>query len=146
MNPNDQLARLQFLAAQFRTAIKITPSCDLPIGMQTFPSNACGDSVLLLGQWLADNGVEGLQVASAKQSPNGPSHAWLMVGDICIDITADQFDSGRAIPFAAQNSEWHQHFAEDVEIDEWNWPNDDSLGMDGMLSAYHAIRERIDKD
>ncbi|MFY1865603.1 hypothetical protein ACOTCA_16590 [Achromobacter xylosoxidans] len=143
MNPDDELARLQSLAAQFRTAIKATPTADLPHGMQTFPYLACGDSVLLLGRWLKDLGFINVTREWGNIAPGKEGHAWLKVNNIYVDITADQFEWGRHVPFASRNSTWHQQFSTWFESDGVDWSSLDGQGMEGMQTAYDAIRHRI---
>ncbi|MFY3703176.1 hypothetical protein ACOTD8_06480 [Achromobacter dolens] len=142
MPPDDELARLQSLAAQFRTAIEATLSADFPEGMQTFPCLACGDSALLLARWLKELGLNPTGIVQGYNGTAG--HSWLMVGDIYVDITADQFHDGKEVPYATRSSDWHKQFSARRETYDADWPDDDNVGMEGMHAAYRAIREHIE--
>ncbi|MDO9485389.1 MAG: hypothetical protein Q7K25_04940 [Actinomycetota bacterium] len=60
-----------------------------------FPRGVCGDTCLLLGQYLSNLGLgEWLYCSGSSYGPNGEfrSHAWLVQNGWIVDITADQFE------------------------------------------------------
>lgn len=76
-----------------------------------FPRGACGDTALVLGQVLDDEGVEGFKyVCGNKYESDGrpSSHAWLQSGEWIVDITADQFPDVHESVIVTNKSEWHE--------------------------------------
>jgi hypothetical protein len=106
----DRIAILD-LAVAWRGAIERTPRGSMPTLAQ-FPRGACGDASLLLGEYLARNGVgSGTYVCGTFRSgPNsGATHAWLDVRGFIVDITSDQFTHGPQMAvFVSASSAWHQ--------------------------------------
>lgn len=102
----DELTRA---AAAFRAAIEQTPAAKLPIGLQAFPTGACGDTTDLLGYYLKSQGFGTFDyVSSEGWDDDGEwySHAWLRQGSVIVDITADQFP-GKAPVIVTDASPWH---------------------------------------
>lgn len=63
-----------------------------------FPTGQCGHSSDMLTQYLIDNGVKNVDYVCGtyySDNPDDPdncqSHAWLVVNELVVDITADQF-------------------------------------------------------
>ena len=87
--------KLEKLVFAFRKAIERAQKNDEPGEFfRKFPTGQCGHTSDLLAQFLIDNG--GSQVRYVYGTYYGrndkmQSHAWLSVGDMIIDITADQF-------------------------------------------------------
>ena len=77
------------LAVAFRSAILLSDARRLPFSLRDFPSGACGDASLLLAHFLAEAGLYGAVYVSGLWERY--SHAWLELGNLIIDITADQF-------------------------------------------------------
>ena len=57
-----------------------------------FPRACCGDTTIILSQIYKDLGYKNVKYICGSRKEDGTSHAWLKVGDICVDITADQFE------------------------------------------------------
>jgi hypothetical protein len=71
---------------------------------QNFPHGSCGATADLVGRYL----IEARQVDARCVTavlPDDRSHAWVVVEDISIDITADQF--GQEAVIVARKSPWH---------------------------------------
>ncbi len=134
--------RLYDLASTFRTAMEATLPEDFPDTLTLhhaggFPRGCCGDTSVLLAEYLTQNGYTGVQLISADNGGDERelySHAWLEVDGIVVDITADQFDD-YDIPavFVSDQSDFHDSFDQDE-------PRGTSLGdWDGMEAAYDYV-------
>lgn len=100
--------RIERIAAAVRRAIEMCEPTELP--WPRFPLGACGDSALVLGQVLDDEGIKGfMYVYGNKYHSDGSpySHAWLRRDEWIIDITADQFVDVHEPVIVTNNSEWH---------------------------------------
>lgn len=97
------------LAHRFRCAIlRSNPRTGRLITLRDFPVGACGDASLLLAKYLQVNGCGRPLYVVGKR--NGLVHAWLQLGDLTIDITADQFDDQDAGVIVSAESAWHLSF------------------------------------
>lgn len=100
-----------------RVALEAIPIDELPISMSSFPAGSCSDVCLLLGAYLADNGLLGFEYVSGERGSKidntWTSHVWLASGDLIVDITADQFSDGPCKVIVSQGSEWHKKFEVD---------------------------------
>ena len=96
-------------ASEFRALILRTPKCDLPITLQNFPYGACGDATLLLGRYLEETGHGEFRYYLGRRGEC--SHAWLQLGTLIVDITADQFADFDEAVFVSAGSPWHSGFA-----------------------------------
>lgn len=108
---HDQIAKI---ALAVRLAIETFPPDELP--WRTFPKGACGDTCLVLGQVLHDEGFQGVQyICGDKYRIDGRpySHAWLLYKGIIIDITADQFPEVESKVIVTSESEWHKQWEQD---------------------------------
>jgi len=97
---------IETLAAVATAARAVMEECRSDPGefiFQKFPRRACGATCELLGRYFIEIlGVDARYVAASRA---GRTHAWLAVGDIIIDITADQF--GQAPVIVTRESAWH---------------------------------------
>lgn len=107
---NDPLQKILFeLAARFRLAIlgSLPSACPLAT-LQDFPRGACRDASLLLAKYLQVNNCgSAFYVLGERQ---GQDHAWLQLGGLTIDITADQFADQDAAVMVTSDSSWHSSF------------------------------------
>lgn len=85
----EEAIRLRALVNSFRTAIVRTDRSKLPISLRDFPAGSCGDACLLLAKFLDEAGCGLATYVAASRGPY--SHAWLELGGLQIDISADQF-------------------------------------------------------
>ncbi len=91
---------IESLAAAFRRAIEES-AIRSDVAFRAFPRGACGDASLLLSEFLRQHGFDNIDYVCGwdHSVPEHPrSHAWLEVGEIIVDITADQFDDLAAPP------------------------------------------------
>jgi hypothetical protein len=103
---------LRAVAERVRRAIEKIPPGQRGSSLRLFPSGTCGDASLLLGAFLADQGVAGFEYVcgerGSKQEDTWTSHAWLRRGPLVIDITADQFADAPAAVIVESPSVWHE--------------------------------------
>ena len=114
-----------------------------------FPSGCCGDTCILLAQFLLEYGIRTYYVCGFKKSW---SHAWLCTdNDIIIDITGEQFKEN--IPFLNYNvpiyvgkkdSFHHQFLVQDKDIHESHGLNAvNNLCLIRLNSLYKKITQYI---
>jgi hypothetical protein len=141
------LERIQTFCGAFREAILRTGRADLPSSFRNFPLGCCGDTCLLLAKFLINHGAgfpDYVVGTSGRQS-----HAWLEIGSVIVDITADQFlenpvgsvrapSSIRAGVIVTTTRAWHKQFREQnrhpADIDSY-----DAATKKTLLHAYAAI-------
>lgn len=102
---------------------------------------------MLLGAYLADQGVHGFAYASGARGEHADgtwhTHAWLQQGKLVIDITADQFSDMPHAIIVAAHSKWHEQFRADPDQDAdfraWS-----GMGVDPLHSMYEKILRAIE--
>lgn len=96
--------QLRTLATRMRRAFELYATSTPDVMFEGFPRATCGPTAELVGRYL--NEVCGLnaQCVEAWRSDDW-SHAWIVVGGILVDITADQF--GQAPVIVTRYSPWH---------------------------------------
>lgn len=111
------LVAVKLLATKMREAIEAVPQEKLPQPMSHFPRGSCGDASLLLGAYLVDQGFNGFEYVCGergiKAKNTWTSHAWLALGELVVDITADQFADAPSSVIVESPSLWHQQFEVD---------------------------------
>ncbi len=111
-----EFAEIEEMAKRFRQALETLTKEQYPSAWKgTFPKGTCGEVALMLGAYLNDKGIEGLQYICGERA-DIPSHAWLARVNLCIDITADQFSDAPGSVVVANPSPWHATFT-------WSTPN-----------------------
>ncbi len=138
----DELAKA---AETFRAALENTPRAKLPIGLQAFPTGACGDTVDLLGYYLKAQGFGTFDYVSGEGwDDNGEwySHAWLRQDNVIVDITADQIP-GNAPVIVTDASPWHDGLEGKV-LHEADFHVYDSYTVSTLAEAYAAVMETLE--
>jgi hypothetical protein len=100
--------RVKHIATAVRRAFESCDPAELP---WPFPRAACGDTAMILGQVLYEQGIEGfMYVWGEKHEANGEysSHGWLQNGEWIVDITADQFADVHDPVIVTNSSPWHE--------------------------------------
>lgn len=116
------------------------------IGLQEFPSGACGDSSILLGQFLFDEGFgEWTYVVGERTVPSGQqSHAWIENNQLIVDITAHQFEDIIEPVVTTVDRVWHSQFVDQKRhvalIDVYN----DGFTLGKLSKAYLLILASMD--
>lgn len=115
MQPNSaDINRIGQIAAAVRQAIENCSPTELP--WRAFPKGACGDTCLVLGQFLHEAGYEGVEyICGNKYREDGRpySHAWLRYEGLIVDITADQFSEVTDKVIVVRSSNWHLGWHQD---------------------------------
>lgn len=95
----------------------------LAIGLSMFPRGACGDTSLLLGAALKDQGLGTFRYVCGSNSQDGQfeSHAWLHSDGIIVDITADQFNDGMPSVFVGSDPGWYSKWSEVTDLGEGDY-------------------------
>ncbi|MCM0081227.1 hypothetical protein L4X63_06465 [Geomonas sp. Red32] len=76
--------------------------------LDDFPRGACADASLLLAKHLQEKGWGNAFLVVGER--RGERHAWLQLGDVTIDITADQFEDQPCGVIVSAESRWHSAF------------------------------------
>ena len=98
--------KLKEIVSKFKAAILACDLDGLGIGFRAFPMGACGDTCLLLGTYLHELGYGRVDYVFGQKGRQ--SHAWLEMGDIIIDITADQFEKDIDPVLITRDKRWHK--------------------------------------
>ncbi len=140
---DEEISRLKELAARFRVAILRTDPDKRPITMRHFPLGSCGDANLLLAKFLQENGFSGIDYVCGNWGRE--SHAWLEIGEVVVDIAADQFaDAMVVLPAAVITnragwySEFEEKFRHPADIDSY-----DEYARRQLLKAYEEITAHL---
>ena len=136
---------LKAIATRFRRAIEETDRGNLPIQFKNFPAGACGDTSLLLGFYLKQQGAGAWDYVSGMRGEGDGrhSHAWIKQGDIIIDITADQFDEIEAPVIVTNASPWHDSFDTEI-LHEADFHVYDQATIIMLSSAYANILDTLE--
>lgn len=98
---------LRTLAARMRQAFEQYAASTPDMMFKSFPRATCGPTAELIGRYLSE--VCGLDAQHVEaRCSDGWTHAWVVVGDILVDITADQF--GQAPVIVTRDSPWHREW------------------------------------
>jgi hypothetical protein len=112
-----QVQRASQLAVALRREILETDLSNRPSSFERFPRASCGDASLLLHSLLKDAGITGSRIAEASRgivaSNTWTSHAWVELGDVVLDITADQFTDGGGSLYLGLAGTFHRSFTID---------------------------------
>lgn len=98
------------ICRHFRTVLEHTES--LPDYKGTFPQGWCGSTSRALGAYLIESGYGPIEYVHGFR--RHLSHAWLEIGSLIIDITADQFGDFSEKVFVSEDRTFHDTFS-DVE-------------------------------
>ncbi len=135
---------IRALAKRFREAILRIPRDQLVDTMKDFPTGACGDTSLLFGALLADNGINGFSYIYGYRGnvheQTSQTHAWLQRGNLIVDLTADQFPDAPPEFIAEEDSVWHRAFRTDVPTSS-DFRN--VRGANGLAKPYRLIIESM---
>jgi len=90
--PADLQAKVKHLASVVRHALERLDTSkligDLGVQFSEFPNGACGDSSVVLGQFLKDHGCGDFYYRNGKRYSEDSfhCHTWLAQGDLIVDI------------------------------------------------------------
>ncbi|MCU4601867.1 hypothetical protein [Acinetobacter ursingii] len=122
---------------ELKSAGEISPN---NIWFGKFPNGSCGDMSIILATHLKNSGFDLPEYICGLHIDDRRSHAWLRLDDICIDITADQFDF-------AQYPKVIVEFEEDYPLKTIfkpdRTPSKYEIDMDHLQSMYNKILEQL---
>jgi hypothetical protein len=140
-----KLIDIEGSALAFRKAV-VLARAELPEEFRGFPAGCCGDASELLAAHLTELGhgpftyVFGLrgEVASGTHT----SHAWLTLGELVVDITADQFPEVANPVIVTTDSAWHRTFRIDqtrvADFRQW-----DEATVARLSHVFATIRRQV---
>lgn len=130
------LSILQYATA-FRSAIEqIDKTLFFSPCMKNFPRGCCGDTSLLLGEFLLECGVDNLRYTLGRC--DNQSHAWLERNGEIIDITGDQFTDGQRV-FVGKLDAFYSRFELDFQRNYTHFYDDSSPNNYNLLHDYKLI-------
>jgi hypothetical protein len=106
-------ANLPLLARNFRKAMSRIAPDDFHFGLfSSFPKNCCEFTSYLLAKYLHErcHYKRVLMVHGENRYKKTIRHTWLKIGEVDIDITADQFASSDRTVFVVADSVRHKRF------------------------------------
>lgn len=100
--------RIESLARAFRSALDAADRSSWGIEFSAFPAGACGDTSLMLGEFLFERGCGSFEYISGFCDSG--THAWIEKGGLIVDITGDQFsDFGQRV-YVGKDRSWHSRY------------------------------------
>jgi hypothetical protein len=89
-----------------------------------FPKGACGSSSELVARYLREFYSYDAKYMSGWRASH-VTHAWVQVGEVVVDLTADQYDGCPPV-IVARDSRWHQQWQTEAPrnpVMPSNWPD-----------------------
>lgn len=162
---NDTLTALHIIAADFREALesvrhrwgvlKRRKSLQEPFeiqfgGVSCFPENWCDRTSRILTRYLNDVGYEQAVRINSCSIRGGGGHEWVLVDDIIIDITADQFEAIRPRPLpviVTTDHSWHNQYFEHFTRYEYKpgWNNWGEYDPELLDTLYDLVVEHMER-
>ena len=109
--------RASNLAYALRSEIQAIESSERPIRLKLFPRGSCGDASLILHSLINDAGIAGSRTAHATRvgadGMSWPTHAWVELSGVILDITPDQFPDGGETIYVGPASPFYDSFVVD---------------------------------
>ena len=136
---------LEALVVGFRNAIELAKDNNEPdYFFRKFPTGQCGHTSDMLAQLLIDNGIGPVRYINGTYYGEAGSvmqaHTWLVVENLVIDITADQFRYHAApltndIPvYIGPVNEYYQLF------DTTHGSDHEHFGLEQQWTNYHELK------
>ncbi|TIR50591.1 MAG: hypothetical protein E5X53_18825 [Mesorhizobium sp.] len=133
------------LATRFREALESFERQTLPIQFREFPRGSCGDTSLLLGTYLQEQGQGEFTYICGLRGEGHlrRSHAWIERDGLTVDITADQFEDAGAAVIVARQSAFHLSFERsDAYIANYRQGGNDATSAE-LEGVYRRILEHL---
>jgi hypothetical protein len=147
-----RIACLHQLASAFRKAIEEAKH-DFPDYLKrkfaSFPEQTCGHASTLLALYLMERGFnEVQQVFNGCRGKNcDESHAWLEVGGLIVDITADQFSDRIEPVVVTRDHTWHSEFYGEIrEPAIRHFDSHSTEAKENYEKAYAQIKKWLPED
>ncbi|MBE6954866.1 MAG: hypothetical protein E7449_03025 [Ruminococcaceae bacterium] len=136
---------LEALVFAFRKAIELAKDNNEPgCFFKKFPTGQCGHASDMLAQFLIDNGIGPVRyINGTYYGEDGnvmQAHTWLVVEDLVVDITADQFryhaePLTNDIPvYIGPMNEYYQLF------DTTHGSDHEHFGLEHQWTNYHELK------
>jgi len=137
---------LRDVCTKFRAAIERCDRALFPVEFQQFPVGACGDAALILGHHLGRLDYRDLDYVQGwrRRDDDRASHAWLQMGDVSIDITADQFPEIDRKVIVERGSAWHADLEGQVEHEgDFRVYEHDAYTFHRVAALYATVLEAL---
>lgn len=104
------LSLLQSIAVAFRRSFETVDLSNAPGFLPSFPDGCCNWASWMIGHFLKyEQQMEPFEVIGGRSSSDGyEEHSWLVLDDIIIDITSDEFPDSNEAVIVGTRSEWHK--------------------------------------
>lgn len=115
--------------------------------LDEFPVGCCEFSSYLLAKFLIEKiGIYSLKIVIGENRyKKSQRHIWLRLGEVDIDITANQFSSSDRTVVVDANSEWHKRFKIfDVEVPDPELKQLNEDARSALLYDYKKILGHVD--
>jgi len=105
----NNIEKLEKIARAFRDGLEKNASSDSPGFLSGFPDGCCNWASYMIGHFIKyECGLEPVEIQAERYFNESDSHSWLMVNDITIDITSDEFYDSNDTVVVKVNSPWHE--------------------------------------
>lgn len=113
------IERLKVIAEEFRKGFEEIDLSDAPGFLPGFPEGCCSWASYMIGHFLKyELGLAPVEIQAERFGPEGTDpHSWLMVDDIIIDITSDEFEDSTERVIVSSDSTWHSKWEEKKNAD-----------------------------
>lgn len=137
--PNKDLERHCFRLRQAIIAVKSTTFL-----FKDFPNGCCRDMSVVLGAYLKTKGFFDINYCHREYDDGIPSHGWLEVGDLILDLTADQFGNSRPPVVITPNTSEDKIYM-DKNVQPWSF-GIVSTDIFSLKSDYDKIIAALDEN
>lgn len=132
-----QITELRRIAERMRNVLESANSPRLA----NFPREKCNIACRLLARYVLEHTKIGPCAEVYGKRPDGKvgGHVWLQIGDVILDITADQF--GQQPVIVARESAWHESLRKaesDDTLCDFGWRNR-IIEADGDEAIYSYV-------
>lgn len=100
--------KLIAVASAFRNAFENLDPSNAPGSFSKFPNGCCGSASVFVGNFLKEYLNLNPKCSYKSLHSSGAQHEFLVLDDIIIDITADQFHDCSDRVVVSKNSTWHK--------------------------------------
>lgn len=103
------LSKLEIIATVFRAGFENNDLTDAPGFLCKFPEGCCSWASYMMGHFMKyELYLNPIEIQAQRDNDDGTDpHSWLMVGNVIVDITSDEFDDSEERVIVSEYSPWH---------------------------------------